>query len=105
MNNDEIINTADDSNELKDAWLYFGLSYASWLVLPRVALQSMPDDWQHKFFLLVEELEDTLEFPEEYTSEFVVTMKRNGKLAKNVLPHYRHNRLPLKENSTDRGDK
>lgn len=34
---------------------FFGLSYASWLALPRVALQEMPTDWQAKFFALIEE--------------------------------------------------
>ena len=36
---------------------FFGLSYCSHLVLPRVLLQSMPAGWQRKFVALVEELE------------------------------------------------
>lgn len=38
------------------AW--FGLSYASWLTLPRVSLQEMPLDWQARFFAMIEEAED-----------------------------------------------
>lgn len=38
---------------------YFGLSYASWLCLPRVSLQEMPLDWQAKFADLLREA-DTL---------------------------------------------
>lgn len=34
---------------------FFSLSYASWLTLPRVALQEMPLDWQAKFVALLEE--------------------------------------------------
>lgn len=35
--------------EKQDSWDWFGLSYASWLVVPRIALQSMPEKWQNKF--------------------------------------------------------
>lgn len=37
---------------------YFGLSYASWLVIPRLSLQEMPLDWQAKFFRLLEEADE-----------------------------------------------
>lgn len=37
---------------------HFGLSYASWLVLPRLSLREMPLDWQVKFFRLLEEAEE-----------------------------------------------
>lgn len=33
----------------------FSLSYASWLVLPRLALQEMPLDWQARFVAVMEE--------------------------------------------------
>lgn len=36
--------------------LWFELSYAPYLVIARSILQSMPDDWQKKFVLLLEEL-------------------------------------------------
>ena len=34
---------------------FFSLSYASWLCLPRLALQEMPLDWQVRFIALLEE--------------------------------------------------
>jgi hypothetical protein len=34
---------------------FFGLSYASWLTLPRLALQEMGPDWQARFVDLMEE--------------------------------------------------
>lgn len=37
--------------------LYFELTYANYLVIPRSILQSMPDGWQKKFVQLVEECE------------------------------------------------
>jgi hypothetical protein len=84
------------NNEI-DSDLFFGLSHASFLVLPRIALQSMSTEWQHKFFALVDELENTIVFPDGYISEYAVTAKHNNKFAKHGLPHYRHNYLPRKE--------
>ena len=84
----------------KERWdsdLWFSLSYASWLVLPRVALQSMSEDWQDKFFTLVEELFDRVKFPVGYEElDFSVTAKRGSKFVRHDLPGYRHNNLPLK---------
>lgn len=40
---------------------WFGLTYASYLVLPRSLLQEMPTDWQAKFVGLLHEMER--EFP------------------------------------------
>lgn len=75
---------------------YFGLTYASWLVLPRTALQSMPEEWQNKFFLLVEELYDCIEFPEPQPDSYEVTARKDGKFIALNIPPYRHNRLPYK---------
>lgn len=79
-----------------DSWDYFGLSRASWLVLPRIALQSMPIEWQERFFALVHEMEEAVVYPEEYTGEFAVTMLKERKFASNCLPPYRHHTLPVK---------
>lgn len=40
--------------------LYFGLSYANYLVVPRSILQSMPDEWQGKCATLLEEMQGKL---------------------------------------------
>jgi hypothetical protein len=37
---------------------FFSLSYASWLVLPRVSLQEMPLDWQARFVALLIEADE-----------------------------------------------
>lgn len=67
----------------KDLWGWFGLSYASFLVMPRVAMHAMPDEWQEKMALLLHEYDETIN-----TSAFGVkgcTVRAtdgNGKLAK-----------------------
>lgn len=37
---------------------WFSLSYSNYAVLPRTLLQSMPDEWQARFVVLVDELSD-----------------------------------------------
>lgn len=44
---------------------YFELSYASYLVLPRSVLQSMPILWQKKFIASLEELDQTMGWREQ----------------------------------------
>jgi hypothetical protein len=45
---------------LPDIGEWFGLSYSNYLVLQRSILQSMPQDWQHKFVRLLEEIDDRM---------------------------------------------
>src|SRR4051794_4608793 len=41
-----------------DIHTWFGLTYANYLVVPRSVLQSMPEEWQHRFTALLAEMED-----------------------------------------------
>lgn len=41
---------------------FFGLSYASYYCVPRLALQEMPTAWQEKFVALVEQLPPTPDY-------------------------------------------
>lgn len=43
----------------KDIHTWFGLTYAQYLTIPRSVLQSMPEEWQHKFVELLDKLDDT----------------------------------------------
>tara|TARA_R110002072_G_C7685490_1_gene511792 strand:- start:27 stop:320 length:294 start_codon:yes stop_codon:yes gene_type:complete len=36
-------------------WVWFGLSRASWLTMPRILMHEMPDEWQDKMADLLEE--------------------------------------------------
>lgn len=36
---------------------WFGLTYASYAVIPRLALEAQPDEWQHRFVRLMDEAE------------------------------------------------
>ena len=41
---------------------WFELTYANYLAIPRSVLQSMPDEWQKKFVLLMDELDETIDW-------------------------------------------
>lgn len=48
---------------------WFGLSYSAYLVLHRVAIQTMPDEWQARLVALLDEMQeriDTSTFPSEF---------------------------------------
>lgn len=42
---------------------WFGLSYASWLTLPRVLMEAMPDEWQARMAALLREYDEA--FPNQ----------------------------------------
>lgn len=71
-------------------WNWFGMSYASWLTMPRVMMHAMPEDWQDRMAALCEEWDeawDSSEMPSPH-----VMAKREGKFAKwpEWLLNYRH---------------
>lgn len=80
-------------DERKDLHLWFGLSYASFLVMPRVAMMQMPQDWQEKMAELLNQYDETIN-----TAAFgvkgcrVQVLDENGKLMKTPeqLLNYRH---------------
>ena len=71
-------------------WLWFGLSRASWLTLPRIMMHEMPDEWQDKMADLLNEFDekwDSQDMPEPY-----VSAKKNGAFTRwpQWLLNYRH---------------
>jgi len=77
--------------EGRDAlWTWFGLSYAAWLVLPRVMMHAMPDEWQAKMADLLTQWNATWRnMPDVATS---VTLRSHGKIipAPDYLTNYRY---------------
>lgn len=74
----------------KDLACWFGLSYASFLVLPRVLMQDMPTEWQERMAVLLNEHDDA--FPNQPDIGTSVRAAHNGKLTKmpQWLLNYRH---------------
>ena len=72
-------------------WLWFGLSYASFIVVPRVLAHEMPDDWQAKMAELLNEYDEAFpNFPVGWSTRVQFTI--DGKLAKwpGWALNYRH---------------
>lgn len=86
-------------SERKDLHLWFGLSYAAFLVMPRVAMMQMPEEWQEKMAELLTQYDETIN-----TSAFgvrgcrVQALSAGGKFMKmpEELLNYRHPRPTTK---------
>jgi hypothetical protein len=59
-------------------WGWFGLSRDSFLVLPRVLMHDMPDDWQARLAVLLDEWDAA--HPHKAGFEFKVMAMREGRL-------------------------
>lgn len=77
-------------DHLRDLQAYFGLSYASWLTLPRVLMQAMPTTWQSRIAELLNEYDDAIKNPPDYGTTVRTTV--NGKIVKTPewMTNYRH---------------
>lgn len=71
-------------------WNWFGLSYASFLVIPRVMLHEMSDEWQGKLADLLEEGDQVWTNAPDFNYT-IRTCDLGGKLTKmpDVLKQYR----------------
>lgn len=76
---------------------WFSLSYSSYLVLPRVFLESMPENFQERFVALLQELEESLEIDENYTGQYKVQYWKDKRFAVDPYRAYRHTSVKLKE--------
>jgi hypothetical protein len=83
-----------DYDYRKDLWAWFGLTYASWLTLPRVLMHEMPDDWQQLMAVLLHEWDEHWDFSAMETDGSRVQLTKNGRIAKTPewLKNYRHPR-------------
>lgn len=70
-------------------WLWFGLSYAGWLTLPRVMMHEMPDDWQRRMAALLNEWDEAWDLNKLPPMEMTVTMKEGGRFV--ATPDWLHN--------------
>jgi hypothetical protein len=70
---------------------WFGLSYASFLTLPRVLMQAMPIEWQNKMADLLREYEEAFPNQPDIGTRVQITDER-GHLIKTPewLLNYRH---------------
>lgn len=72
-------------------WGWFGLSYASFLTLPRVLMHEMPDEWQSKMAALLDEYREVFPNQPDIGSRVQIT-NLSGKFiaCPDWLKNYRH---------------
>jgi hypothetical protein len=68
---------------------WFSLTYASYLVLPRVLLQSMPVHWQRRFVKMLKDLDNSFSHVKRAPSYWVRACE-GGRFIHEDLPGYRH---------------
>ncbi|HHQ4332683.1 TPA: hypothetical protein ACSQQD_003255 [Pseudomonas aeruginosa] len=71
-------------------WGWFGLSRSAYVVLPRVMMHAMPDDWQGRFAELMDEWDD--HWPNQPDITAHVQIKQNNRFISTPpwLLNYRH---------------
>lgn len=62
--------------------LWFNLSYASWLTLPRVLMEAMPDEWQGRMADLLNEYDEAFRHWPDVGLGTRVQVTRRGRLTK-----------------------
>jgi hypothetical protein len=69
----------------------FGLTYANYLVLRRSVLQAMPTQWQRLFVELIQQINETLDLPDDMRDSFVVQLRdEQGRFTDDPYAPYRH---------------
>ena len=77
--------------------LWFELSYAHYLTVPRSALQSMPIGWQQRFVRCLEELDDKIDWRPKQ-GRYQVQLRSGSMFLRDPLMDYERGRrrLPVK---------
>lgn len=86
-----------ENNYRKDLHTWFGLSYAAFVVMPRVAMMQLPKEWQEKMSELLHQYDETVNTAAFGVHSCFVTVKdESNKFMKmpEQLINYRH---PSKE--------
>lgn len=76
--------------------LWFNLTYANYLCLPRSVLQSMPQEWQARFCEMLDEMREMyghLDWPSYRVS---AVDRETGRFISDPIPHYNRGRTRLK---------
>ncbi len=70
--------------------LWFELSYARYLTIPRLVMYSMPDEWQLQMAKLLEELDETLDWRPTEGRYWVKLKDAKGRYVSPPHEDYRH---------------
>lgn len=82
-----LANPRGGHNELS---LWFELSYARYLTVPRSILEAMPDEWQGKLAALMREMDETFDWRPEEGRYYCYLRDAAGHFRSDSLQEYRH---------------
>jgi hypothetical protein len=69
---------------------WFELSYAQYLTIPRLVMESMPMEWQIQMAKLLQEMDNTFDWRPTEGRYWVSLKDGNGRYSKAPLSDYRH---------------
>lgn len=69
---------------------WFELSYAQFLTVPRLVMDSMPYEWQVKMAILLEEMDETFDWRPKEGRYWVRLKDDKGRYCNAPLGNYRH---------------
>ncbi len=82
--------------------LWFELSYASYLVLPRSVMQEMPFEWRERMAKCLDEICEVFKGIED--DGYAVQLRgKNGRFRSDPLANYRHPNTSMIEEMRNRG--
>ncbi len=71
---------------------WFELSYAQFLTVPRLVMESMPIEWRRKMVQLIQEMDDTFDWRPE--GQYWVRLRdKQGRFCEAPLADYRHGNI------------
>ena len=78
--------------DVEDLGLWFGLSYASFAVLPRVLMEDMPERWQKQMARLLFEYDEAFDFSGMPFDGTTIRATKDGKIVgmPSWVKNYRH---------------
>jgi hypothetical protein len=86
-------------------WDWFGLTRASYLVLPRTLLCGMPEEWQEKFANMLDEMREVYDCSQIQDNYTVQLRGENNRFISDPLRNYRHPpELPYRNDKENKND-
>jgi hypothetical protein len=70
--------------------LWFELSYAQYLTIPRSVMQAMPHEWQVRMAECLQQLDNTIDWRPKEGRYWVKLKDGNGRYVHDPLMNYRH---------------
>lgn len=87
---DKTIEESIYAEESEPIHLWFELSYAQYLTVPRSVMQAMPVEWQRKIAILLSEMDNTIDWRPKQGRYWVTLKDDNGRFVYDPLREYRH---------------